>query len=304
MARSAALAVLVLALAVTPAAAQTPAPCNGAAPNVVDATGDVAQDAGRSAPAGLDLTQAFFRTDAGRTYGFIRVKDLSAAPPEDPTVISRHWRLVWAAGNAQPSVEARLNRDGTLTFTSSAGDTTGVFVEGADGYIAILLPASLANDGAVLAKPWAISGYNTGAGNQTFSVNYGGPGDRAPDESAGRDFTVGPCEAPKAPPAPGAAKPAVPAAGSSAQAAELELVGVGRRTHGKRLTVKLRSTGRLSKVVVTLKRGSKTIGTGRLARIDGTATVAVRAKTTLRKGRYTLVARAGSVLTTRNLTLK
>ena len=305
MVRLVALALIALALTAAPAAAQTPAPCNGV-PAVTDATGDVTQDVGREAPAGLDITEAFFRTEGGRTYGFIRVADLSAAPPSDPTVISRHWRLNWAEGNGTRSVEARLNRDGTLTFDSSAGETTGAFVEGASGHVVILVPGALAKSGATLAKPWANTGYNTGAGVQNFSATYGGPGDRAPDADAGRDFTVGECTPPKGPPAPDVAKPGAPtpSASSSSQPADLNVIGVGKRTNGRRLAVRLRSTGRLSKVVVTLKRGTKTIGTGRLPGIDGAATVTVRATKTLRKGRYTLVARAGGVLTTRKLTLK
>jgi hypothetical protein len=82
-------------------------------------------------------------------------------------------------------------------------------------------------------------------------------------------------------------------------------VGVAAKTRGRSLSIRVRSEGgTLSGLVVTLKRGKTTVATGRRSRVDGNVTVVLKARKSLRKGRYTVVAQAGGISTARKLTLK
>lgn len=303
--------IFIAAALMAPGAAQAASATPCGLPAVSDPTGD-AGDPPRNVGPNLDITEAFFRTEGPTTTAYIRVADMSRAAQDDPTVLSVTWRMLWSEGSSERYVAAKLQRDGRLEYsfgtgTTEEGQTSGEMFEGAGGYVAINLPAKFAPAGGKLVKPFADTTFNSGVNTSGYGVTYGGSADRAPDESVGRDYTIGGC-APAPPSASGSAKPAAPATSPQSKPASsvpaLQITGVGARTKGRRLSLSLRSSRVLRRLVVTLKQGKRTVATGRLARIDGDGTVTLKARGSLKRGRYTVVAKAGRVSTTRKLTLK
>jgi len=106
-------------------------------------------------------------------------------------------------------------------------------------------------------------------------------------------------------PAPGSGSPA---AAPPSKRAGLR-VATSRARAGRSIKVRVRSTGRISRVQAVLRRGKRTVGRGRLSRIDGSATLRLRAGKRLRRGRYVLQltgrdASGAKVSTRRTLTLR
>lgn len=83
--------------------------------------------------------------------------------------------------------------------------------------------------------------------------------------------------------------PTAPASQPAPAAAPTITVKPGRlsaRRAKRKLTIGLSSDGRVSGLVATLKKGSKKVGRGKLATLDGPGKIALKVKR-LRKGRYT-----------------
>lgn len=291
------------------AAVSAPVPC-AAGLIASDAAGDATSE-GRTLPESLDITETFFRTDGSVTTAYVRVAKMSKAAPPDPTIISQTWTVSWDAAGARQGVSAVMNRAGEIEYRSSSGGVTtvtkGEVVEGAGGHVAIVLPAAIAKPGAKLTKPFVSTNFATGIASTGSSISIGSEADRAPDGAAsGRDYTVADCNAPAAALAAGASTaPAVAPASKPAPAAKtLTLVGVAGKTRGRKISIRLRSSGELRRVVVTLKQGRRTVATGSLAKIDGAAVVALRAKRPFKRGTYRVFARAGGISASGKLTLK
>lgn len=112
--------------------------------------------------------------------------------------------------------------------------------------------------------------------------------------------------APPAAPAP--SEPAAPAPsqpGAQPSSAPTITVKAGRlsaRKAKKKLTIGLSSDGRVSGLVATLKKGSRKVGSGKLAELNGAGRIALKVKR-LKKGSYTFDVRgksdAGNVVGTR-----
>jgi len=294
-------AALALALISGPAAAleaSKPAPCGPPAFN--DPAGDATDQAFGKAPDNLDITSGFFRTDTTGTTANIEVANLSKAVPADSTAVV--WRMLWTSDGTDYYTNAVVYFDGSEVFqygtiidagvtslSNPVGDTQGKFFEGPKGIVQLAIPADLAKAGA---KFTATSAYSA-RGRIVPGANRGlnSLQDTAPDAGAGKSYTVEPCaEQSPATPATGPAAGQT-MAGSSALPVKLltkSAKAAKRKSKSKTLSLKLSSSEAITNLAAKLVKGSKVVGTGKLAKLSGTRTLKVKLKSKLKKGSYTL----------------
>jgi hypothetical protein len=303
-------AIVVLALAPGAGAVDDskPTPCGGTL-LITDGPGDQAntQVPAQFQSPNTELTGAFLKYDAGKgetTYNIV-VKKLEASVPAP--YVSDSWNAYFdTSDGTRHFVRAFLDTTGTVayehgTFTENptgvgitglslyAGTTTGKLFEGDAGIIQIVIPKEFAAPGAKLTHLYVSSG-------QGITLPASAPGyfrglsavmDNAPSsapESAPATFTVAPCTA-AAPaagggggtPKAGAAKLPVKLASSSAKAPK-----------GKSLVLGLKASKPVSKLAAKLLKGTKTVGSGKLASLSGSGKLKLKLSSKLKKGSYVL----------------
>jgi hypothetical protein len=342
--RAGAAAMALAALAAGPAGAQSgdrPQPTSCAGLSYEDPAGDqsvsFATVAGQQVKPNqgkpkdnLDIIRGFFRyaPQAGGANRMTAVVELTNVTKElEPNSNGVVWYVYFNVGDAVRFVAANLSNAGDVTYTygtqlanrnAKDGDTTGRFVEGPDGYIAIDVPVGeMGLEGQTLTEVngQARAAFNTPAGGLVVLA------DRGPDSGAGADFEVVPCaEEGKATTARQDQTPANdrPAGGGSTTTTsgggEQSTSGGGGTTVAGITPIKLRViAGRLSarkvsrsrKLSVRLLPGEpisglratlytgkpakpKVFATGRVAKLTKARTLTLRTKRKLKAGTYTL----------------
>ena len=299
-------ALAALGLAGGSAHAQSAKPVPGCAGSqITDEKGDVSAAAGPTA-TNLDITGGFFLTDAkGLVTANLQINDMSLTPPPPATAVS--WYTTWIVGSTTYYVSMETDVTGAQTFEhgtygpnaagtgdayTPAGETKGKVVEGPDGVISIEVPkAAKGATGQTLTLPAASS-------FQLVQNGLGGGvllfGDET-DPEAGTPYAVGACElgtAPAAPaPAPGGPAPAPqpPPAQQPAPALPLTLVTQSVKAKKGVLALKVRASGDLTQIGARVRKGTRALGTGRLAKLASGATGTIKVKARkARKGTYTL----------------
>jgi hypothetical protein len=261
----------------------TPKPdCSG---NVItDAPGDQGLPQGVGViPAGpnLDITNVFLRYDAdpdakSPLTANIQVTNLDKSIPLGGTTAS--WYAEWTVGGTLYYVKASVDASGAETYTAGVDDpntglsedidTSGHFFMGPNGVVQIFVPQSgtKASDGNRLTETTAHSSVDI-PGFLLFA-------DNAPDGGSGKSYVVKQC--------PGGPAPALPV--------ELVTSSVKRSKakKGKTLSFRLTSQDALTDIKGTLKKGSKSYGSGTLGVLDVAGILKVKLKKSLKKGTYKL----------------
>ena len=291
-----------------------PIACSGLA--FKDAAGDSISDplalglgTETAGPANTDILSGWFNTRGGETTANIEVANLTTdIPAESPGGLWYYMefndgRYVRAAVQASGVTFKYGQYDSSTGVYTNEGDTTGKLFEGENGVVQIVVPADIAAAGTKLAGPYAHADFMTGADDQ---AGLNAPSDSGPDDRApGKTYTVTECgAAPAATPTP---DPVNPPAGGVIDAdpqpgttgGELPLrtattLGKAKKARkGKRFKVKVASTQAIEDLVVKLygKSGTgKAFMSGKLARLDGTATLKLKVARKVKKGTYVLKA--------------
>ena len=317
------LAFAAAAVAVGGAGAQDPAPqpgCTGI--QFEDPAGDAVASPqglgipGAKAPDSYDVTGGFFRVDDGKTTANLRIANLDAT--NAPGADGARYYVFFTMGDVDNWVRATRTgdevvyefgrSDGTSLVTD--GNTTGKMFNGKDGIVQIVVPAALKATGKTLT--------NTGGESRAISAEAGTLywTDIAPDDAnTGKPFTVAPCAdagggTPPAPTDPGQTtpppssppppskqpesnQPGTPPPTTAGPAALDVRVSAGKQSarkigKRKRMTLKVSSSKGVTGLVATLKRGAKTAGSGKLAKVGGSAKLTIKVKRKLKPGSYTL----------------
>ncbi len=288
-----------------PAQDAKPTPCVGLAAQ--DPSGDQAYGfAGNFSPApadpSVDLTEMFFRSDNGKVTMNFTVAEAKSTPP---------------AGTAGSGIRVLYDNPADLfldvDITSAGvtysyghfgdagpeadGETTGKIYEGTNGVISVDLPASHGGKAGMKLAGTAFSFYNLGA--------LLGSTDYIPDEGSWK-YNGGACSGSSAPsspaPAPGPAPAPSPGQQPAPSPGSPQTQPLGRLAiKASPTTLKAKKVKKVAKLTLTsseevsnltaaLKKGSKTVGTGKLASVkQGKTALKLKIKGKLKKGKYQLV---------------
>lgn len=292
----------VTALGATTAGAQQPVPepgCAGLA--ITDAPDDAKRFGTLDAPDNFDVTGVFFVHRDGKTYAVMQTQGPGGSKLPTGATGAR-WYIFFKKGDQELFVRAgNITPDGESfeyghTDTSSAtgqyvkdADTTGRF---GDGFLEIVVPGAQAKSGQTISAPRAETFERVG--NRLFDIDK--------TEGTGKAYTVGACESASAgpdptvpaPPAPGdpvdPGVPSDPTAPGSQPAGTLQVSAPATaKLKGRRLTLTLTSVGKVTNLRAALKKGSKTVGKGTLASIEGKRALKLTLGNKVKKGSYTLV---------------
>jgi hypothetical protein len=302
----------------SPAADDTkPTPCADQLAYKDPASDRVADEAVIDSTDSSEILRGFLRYDPARgpdalTFNVV-VRDLKAEVPSGATTLSwvSYYRTpddvlhfvraitdftgatVYEFGNFTPNPTGV----GLTGVSLYEGDTTGKMFEGPEGVIQIVIPGAHAPVGTKLTTL-----YTSATQGRTLptafppQVSRGVSSviDTAPDdapETAPGTFTVGPCtEAPATTTTPGSGT-----AGQTTTSATLPVKLVTKsakvakkKSKSKTLSLKLKSSEEITKIGAQLVKGKKVVGTGKLAKLNGTGTLKIKLKSKLKKGSYTL----------------
>lgn len=282
----------VIALAGAPAGAQStakPVPsCIGTA--VEDPAGDQGVTfAGLPFPViqagpNSDITKIFLTYDAsaGISYLNVQVSELTKSVPAGASDLD--WYVTYTLDGADRFVVAKLVPDGTVSYSqgsaattlSEEGDTTGAFYEGKDGVVSIAVP-----NAAEGAKLTAVGGFSATA-LDLVAVSALPHADDSPDDGVGTgEATVQNCT-----PAGGGG------GGGGVDPVTIVVRGSGPKaksaSKSKSASFRLTSSGTVNGLKAKLKKGKSTVGTGKLATLNGKGTIKLKLKKKVKKGSYTL----------------
>ena len=208
----------------------------------------------------------------------IQVTNLDKTIPLGGTTAS--WYAEWTYQDVVYYVKASVDTAGTETYTGGTDDpntglsevlgTSGKFYPGPNGIVQIFVPqaGTKANDGNRLTETVAHASVDV-PGLLLFA-------DNAPNSGSGKTYTVAQC--PGTGPKPGLL--AVKLLTSSVKASKAK--------KGKSLSFRLSTQDNVSDVKATLKKGSKSYGSGSLEVLDVAGTLKVKLKKSLKKGTYKL----------------
>jgi hypothetical protein len=260
--------------------------------NFTDPTGDAAIDpvgvglGALPAPDNMDITGGFFKYDADASGSAaltanIEVANLTKEVPTGATGAT--WYYFWNSGGQQYFVTATVDATGAETYEyghteqilTTDGDTRGKLFPGAKGIIQIAVPqgATGAGDGKRLTAPYASSR----AEFNLVAVAYVPTADDGPDGQVGKTYTVAQCGG-----------GVTTATGALPVTLRTSSAKASKAKKGKSLSFKLASTELVTDVKGTLKKGKSSYGSGKLATLDGTGTLKIKLKKTLKKGTYKL----------------
>jgi hypothetical protein len=289
------------ALVAVPAGAQDakPTPCTGYL--LTDKDGDQSYDAtglgvaGSKTPDNTDITGYFFNFKDGKLTANIEIKKLDKSAPSDPSATGGIWYYaIWKYKDAVHFVRAANRSGGDIDYASGTVDSSGVyttdsteikgsFIEGDKGIISMEIPADIGGKaGETLGLAGATADYIQGA-DDAAGLNIHtdtAPGDFSVTDPNGKNYEVVDCPAGGTTATPGATALPVRAASTIGKAKKAK--------KGKKLSVKLTSTKPITNLTATLKKGSKKVGSGKLASLDGKGTLKLKLSKTLKKGKYTL----------------
>lgn len=281
-----------------------PTPCVGFAAQ--DPSGDQAYGfAGNFTPApadpSVDLTEMFFRNDDGKVTMNFTLADAKSTPPAGTAGIGI--RVLYDSP-ADLFLDVDISSTGVVYSYGHFGDagpegdgeTTGKIYEGPAGVISVDLPPSHGGKAGMKLTGTAFSFYNMGAvlGSTDYipdegSWKYNGaacsgsgsaptPGSPAP--------TPGPAPGPQPAPSPGS--PQTQALGKLAIKASPTKLKAKKVKKSAKFT--LTSSEDVTNLTAALKKGSKTVGTGKLATVKkGKTPLKLKIKGKLKKGKYQLV---------------
>ena len=275
---------------------------------------------GSRAPDNYDITAGFFLVEDGQLTANLRfvAMDGTPAPGADGARYYMFFTLddadLWvrATRRGSETVYEYGHSDGTSLVMDGA--TKGAMFDGKDGVVQIVVPTALKAMGKTLT--------NTGSESRAVRATVGTAywTDLAPDDgNTGKSFTAAPCAdsgggggtepaptepgqtaSPPAsrPPPPKQAESTQPGAGpptaGGASPAQLDLrVSVGRQSarkigKRKRMIVTVRSAKGVRGLKATLVSGTKTVGRGKLAKVQRSAKLAIKVRRKLKAGSYTL----------------
>jgi hypothetical protein len=262
----------------------------------------------------------------------------TAATPESGTIGKAAQKVQWSGtvtsgashwvwGNADPSapcqsgvtcdsfalkvaddgdVVIKLRNGGTSGTSSGANGAASVRVTLPDGEVAFATGESGPKTDLVLKIPNAKAGDYTVDGTPSF-LNGG-------DFTATAEWFVPGGSAPKpieeapAPtePQPQQQQPAPQTNTAFTIGAKVGKVSAKKAKKGKTVPVKVTTSRGIAEVVATLKKGSKTVGTAKVAPFGGSGTLKVKLAKALKKGSYTLtvIGRDGNVQAAKTLKVK
>jgi hypothetical protein len=298
-----AVAATAAAVAIPAQAADKPAPCGDYL--LTDKEGDQSYDAsglgalGSKTPDNTDITGLYFTFRDGKLLANLEIKKLDKTGPNDPTATGGVWYyVVWkykdvshfvrAANRSGGDIEYRSGTvDSTGVYTTDSAPVTGQFIEGDKGVVSMEIPAAIGGkEGETLGLAGATVDYIQGA-DDAAGLNIHTdttPADFNVSDPNGKNYKVEACSAGTPSGTPGATALPVKAAGTIGKAKKAK--------KGKSLSFSVTSTKPVTNLKVTLKAKSgkgKTLGSGKLASLDGSAKIKLKLSKTLKKGSYALL---------------
>lgn len=260
------------------------------------------------ADASVDLTEMFFRSVNGKVTMNFTVADAKATNP--PGTAGSGVRVLYS-NPADLYLDVRISptavtyRYGHFEDTGpvSDGETTGKIFEGPNGVISVDLPPSHGGKTGMKLGGTAFSFYTTGAvlastdfipdDPGTWKYNGATCGDAgAPPSTPGSPSDP----APVAPGGGGSGPSTAPQPGSPQTVAsgDLAITASPRSLKAKKVkksvTFTLTSQEDVTNLTAALKKGSKTVGSGKLAKVEkGKSKLKLKIKKKLKKGTYQLV---------------
>ena len=280
-----------------PAADPRPEPCDGKF-EIKDAAGDQGfKEQGATVvpmPSSTDVVGVFHRVDGDKVTANIVIDDMSTTPPAGFTGV--RYRSYLTVNGTIRYVQALVSSGGVaytygsdfagVSYTED-GATSGAIFPGKNGVVQIVIPADA---GGKVGTKLSATSASVGAISLPVPPEVQLPpfylqADTAPDGAAdGPTVTPAPCAATSTP------------AGTGSAAVTLKLKSgkqSAKKANAKHsATVALKSSAALTDVVAKLKRGTTTIGTGKVAKLSGTTKVAIKLKGKVKKGAYKLVVAA------------
>jgi hypothetical protein len=178
---------------------------------------------------------------------------------------------------------------------SYEGDTTGALYEGKNGIIEIELPIeAMKAAGQTLGSATIEARQYEGRTSVPIPAPVVFVAPIADDMSAKGGFVVAPCAVPAVPVTAGPSLPAATVPGAGAAPAPLKLEVTVPALKAKKVSkargfaVKLKSPVALTGLKATLKKGTKTVGTGSLASLSGSGSMKIKVAKAIKKGTYAL----------------
>ena len=237
----------------------------------------------------------FFRADGDKITANVVIADLTSTPPSGYSAV--RYRVYVTVGGTIRYVQALVG-GGTPAFTYGSelqatytedGQTTGAIHEGKNGVIEIVIPADAGGKpGTKLDATSSSVGLMTfpGIPAEAMLPPFYLQTDTAPDGAAdGPSTTPAPCSA-------AAGSAAAKKTTAPATAARVSLKGStisAKKANAKRsASLVLQSSGPLTSVTASLKRGSTSVGSGSLAKLSGSGTLKLKLKGKLKKGAHKL----------------
>ena len=287
--RALATAIAAAALTAVPVGAQQGAPAPGCAGvNLTDPAGDASRTAGE-APPSTDILAIFYTYDDGKLYANMQLAD--AQDELAPGATGMRWYIMFKSGTETNWVRATKTGPVDATFNYghvdpaddsrvSDGTTEGKFFPGPNGVIQILVPADVGGtSGKTLTGTMGET--DEAIVNQLFPID---------ETKAGKPYTVGSCGATPPPGStpPPAGTPTPPPSTKPDVVALQVSPPKSAKAKGKAVSLTLKSKDEIKDIKAALKKGSKTIGRGALARLKGKGTLKVKFAKKPKKGSYTL----------------
>jgi hypothetical protein len=291
------LLIALLAATATAMPAGTPAPgCSGMTTD--DPAGDVVGGGGDN----YDVKGVFFTFEGSRLNVNLQIADLS--PAVSKPGLNARWIVIYRVADTFYYVRMWSNGtdvdyrygtyDPTLDDFTGVADVKGAMVQGKDGVITLEIPkAAGGKAGAKITELFVSVRETAETGAPANQVAYAPESDRAPDSGSAKEYVVTACAGGASPPpvtapAPPAAPPVATAPAQLGIKAPASGGSAAKASKRKRLAIKLTGTQPVTALKAELLKGNKVLGTGTLARLDGTGTVAIKVKRKLAKGSYGL----------------
>jgi hypothetical protein len=310
-----ALAAVACAVVAAPIGAQQPAkpaPCNGMF--VSDPAGDqkyyvLGNQTPAAGPENGDQLGLFMNRTGSKTQAAMVIANLSKKIPEGSDSIV--YRIFYDLGDVTHYLEAsifviapeevRFSYGRLTTTLTEDGETPGKFVEGEQGVIQWDVPAAAGGkSGDKWDNVYSFASFGRGA--------IVTPSDYAPDSgSTGEGPTwsgaqcpsagspAGPGDGGATTPPPGTTPPPAPDGETTkAKAFQVKVTPLSFKAKkvkkAKKLSFSVTTGERVTDLALTLKKGSKSLGSAKLVTLEGSGRLGVKlAKKGLKKGSYTLV---------------
>lgn len=301
--------------ALAQAPAQKPAPCAGFAKE--DPAGDnstylLGNDTGFASEANGDLLGVFFNRTAQRTTINLVVAQVNRVVPPGANALA--YRIFYTAGGTSRYLETGITATNPEpyfeygTFETSfvqEGETPGMWYDGDSGVISIEIPAAAGGaPGVKFSDMYMWPGYlRGGIYTLTDYIPDGGEsgtrmtwnGAMCPEGSAPVTPPSDSGTAPAPEPAPTNPNPGAPAQaqGPLAVSVKPSTLKAKKVKKARKLALKMETKEQLKDVVVTLLKGRKALGAGKLGSLTNISKLTLKLKKKgLKKGSYSLAVNA------------